>query len=282
MAFGICAKLSIMPTLYIVATPIGNLEDISFRAVRILKEVSLIASEDTRTTRHLLTHFDIHTPLTSYYEHNKSTKLDYLLGKLAQGDVALVSEAGMPAISDPGYELVVAAQQKDIPVVAIPGASAAITALAVAGLPTDQFHYLGYMPRKAGERRKLLEAVAKETVTLVVYESPHRLVEALHDIMSVLGNRRMAVCRELTKLYEEVFRGTVEQAISHFGAPRGEFTLVIEGFKVSSAPVEKTEIIEKLKQMRSSGMVARDATAQLAAESGMSRRELYRIWLMTK
>jgi 16S rRNA (cytidine1402-2'-O)-methyltransferase len=271
-----------MPTLYIVATPIGNLEDISFRAVRVLKEVSLIASEDTRTTRHLLTHFDIHTPLTSYYEHNKSTKLDYLLGKLEEGDVALVSEAGMPAISDPGYELVVAAQQKDIPVVAIPGASAAITALAVSGLPTDQFHYLGYMPRKAGERRKLLETAAKETATLVVYESPHRLVEALHDIMLVLGNRRMAVCRELTKLYEEVFRGTVEQAIAHFGAPRGEFTLVIEGFKVSSAPVEKTEIIEKLKQMRSSGMVAREATAQLAAESGMSRRELYRIWLMTK
>lgn len=271
-----------MPVLYVVATPIGNLEDTSFRAVRILKEVSLIASEDTRTTRKLLAHFGIHTPLTSYFEHNESAKLEYLLQKLEDGDIALVSEAGMPAISDPGYDLVVAAQERGINVVAIPGASAAITALSVSGLPTDQYHYLGYMPRKSGDRRTLLETVASEKVTLIVYESPHRLVEALHDIISVLGNRRIAVCRELTKLHEEVFRGTVEEAVAHFVVPRGEFTLVIAGLKVQDSPVRNSEVVTKLKEMCCSGMTAREAISRIADESGISRRELYRIWLTIK
>jgi len=268
-----------MPTLYVVATPIGNLEDMTFRAVRILKEVSLIASEDTRTTRHLLSHFGIKTPLTSYFEHNKKSKLDYLLSKLEEGDVALVSEAGMPAISDPGYELVVAAQARGIRVVPIPGASAFISALAVSGLPTDACHYLGYLPRKASERRRLLQSAASERVTLAAYEAPHRLNEALHDILSVLGNRRLAVCRELTKLHEEIFRGTVEEAVEHFVEPRGELTLIIEGYVEKLGRTDSSEASARLKQLHRSGATAKEAIAQVASETGISRRRLYREWL---
>ena len=271
-----------MPTLYIVATPIGNLEDMTFRAVRILKEVALIASEDTRTTRCLLSRYEIKTPLTSYFEHNKKAKLDYLLSKLDEGDLALVSEAGMPGISDPGYELVVAAQQRGILVVPIPGASAFISALAVSGLPTDACHYLGFLPRKAGDRKKQLESVAAERVTLAAYEAPHRLIEALHDILSVLGNRRLAVCRELTKMHEEVFRGTVEEALDHFTEPRGEITLVIEGCMSGAAQPETGEVSARLKKMKQSGATAREAVAQVASETGISRRELYRLWLELK
>jgi 16S rRNA (cytidine1402-2'-O)-methyltransferase len=270
-----------MHTLYIVATPIGNLEDMSFRAVRILKEASLIASEDTRTTRHLLDHYAITTHLTSYFEHNKRTKLDYLLSKIDEGDVALVSEAGMPGISDPGYELVVAAAQRGIKVVPVPGASAFISALAVSGLPTDACHYLGFLPRKSSERKKLLESVAAERVTLAAYEAPHRLNEALHDIMDALGNRRIAVCRELTKLYEEVFRGTVEEAIGHFPEARGELTLIIEG-KTQADVVEPEDVTARLIELKKSGQSAREATEKLSSETGISRRKLYSEWLKLK
>jgi len=187
-----------MPTLYIVATPIGNLEDISLRAVRTLREVRLIAAEDTRRTKHLLTTYDIKTPMTSYHEHNKRAKLDYILGCLEQGDIALVSDAGMPGMSDPGYELIVAANQRGIPVVPIPGPSVVITALVVSGLPTERFIYIGFLPRKTNERRRLLESVADEYGTIIVLESPHRLLAALSDALLILGDRRMAVCRELT------------------------------------------------------------------------------------
>jgi 16S rRNA (cytidine1402-2'-O)-methyltransferase len=268
-----------MPTLYVVGTPIGNLEDMTFRAVRVLKEVALIASEDTRTTRHLLTRFEIHTPLTSYFEHSRVGKLAYLMEKLEQGDLALVSEAGMPAISDPGYELVVAAQARGFPVVAVPGPSAAVTALAVAGLPTDKFYYLGFMPRKQSERRRLLQSVAAVATTLVAYEAPHRLNAALRDIIAVLGNRRVAVCRELTKLYEEVFRGTAEEAVAHFTVPRGEFTLVLAGAHPEANGPDAGDIKIKLQQLKASGQPAREAIAQLSAESGLSRKELYRLWL---
>jgi 16S rRNA (cytidine1402-2'-O)-methyltransferase len=268
-----------MPSLYVVGTPIGNLEDMTFRAIRILKEVDLIASEDTRTTRHLLAHFDIHTPLTSYFEHNKATKLDYLLTKLNASDIALVSEAGMPGISDPGYELIAAAAEKGVPVVAVPGPSAAITALAVSGLPTDQFHYLGFLPRKESQRRQLLEAVLTETVTLVAYEAPHRLNQALHDIIAVLGNRRVAVCRELTKLHEEVFRGTAEEAAAHFTEPRGEITLVIAGSREDQVVMSPDEISDKMKELKRAGVTAKDAVARLAVTSGLSRKAIYRLWL---
>ncbi|MDP2954543.1 MAG: 16S rRNA (cytidine(1402)-2'-O)-methyltransferase, partial [Chloroflexota bacterium] len=218
-----------MATLYIVATPIGNLEDITLRAIRVLGEVGLIAAEDTRTTRKLLSRYSIKTPLTSYHDHNKESKLPYLLRVLQEKDMALVSDAGMPGISDPGYELVVKAVEEGIQVVPVPGPSAVTTALAISGLPTDQFVYLGYLPRRRGQRRLALQEVSGESRTLVIFEAPHRLRDSMEDIRAVLGDRRLAVCRELTKVYEEVFRGTVSQALEHFTEPRGEFTLVIAG-----------------------------------------------------
>lgn len=218
-----------MPVLYVIATPIGNLEDISLRALRLLREVNLIAAEDTRTTRRLLNTYNIKTPLTSYHEHSKRAKLDYLLDYLEKEDLALVSEAGMPGLSDPGYELIVAAIERGISVVPIPGASAVITALVVSGLPTDQFLYVGFLPRRKGQRQRLLSSIVDEPRTIVAFETPHRLREALSDIEEILGNRRLSVCRELTKVHEEIFRGRVSQAREHFVEPRGEFSLVIEG-----------------------------------------------------
>jgi 16S rRNA (cytidine1402-2'-O)-methyltransferase len=218
-----------MSVLYVIATPIGNLEDISLRALRLLREVKLIAAEDTRTTRHLLNAHNIKTQLTSYHEHSKRAKLDYLLDYLEQEDLALVSEAGMPGLSDPGYELIIAAIERGISVVPIPGASAVITALVVSGLPTDQFIYLGFLPRRKGQRQRLLSSIVDEPRTIVAFETPHRLREALGDIEDILGNRRLSVCRELTKVHEEIFRGRVSQAREHFTEPRGEFTLIIEG-----------------------------------------------------
>jgi len=218
-----------MPVLYVIATPIGNLEDISLRALCLLQEVKLIAAEDTRTTRHLLNAHNIKTPLTSYHEHSKRAKLDYLLNYLDKEDIALVSEAGMPGLSDPGYKLIVAAIERGISVVPIPGASAVITALVVSGLPTDQFIYLGFLPRRKGQRQRLLNSIVDERRTIVAFETPHRLREALSDIEEILGNRRLSVCRELTKIHEEIFRGRVSQAREYFAEPRGEFSLVIEG-----------------------------------------------------
>ncbi len=268
-----------MPSLYVIATPIGNLEDISLRALRILREVKLIAAEDTRKTRRLLNAYEIKTPMTSYYEHNKLAKLDRILDYLRSGDVALVSEAGMPGISDPGYELIGAACENDIPVIPVPGPSAVTTALAVSGLPTDRFVYIGFLPGKAGARRRTLESVAGEPGTIVILEAPHRISAALEDILAILGNRRIAVCRELTKLHEEVYRGTVSGAIKHFTAPRGEFTLVIEGRGNRERP-ELTENVEKqLHQMYLAGATAKEAVAAVAGETGLPRKELYQTWL---
>jgi len=268
-----------MPSLYVVATPIGNLEDISLRALRTLREVKLIAAEDTRRTKQLLAKYEIKTAVTSYHEHNKWTKLDYILDCLGGGDVALVSDAGMPGISDPGYELILAANRRGIPVVPIPGPSVVITALAVSGLPTERFTYIGFLPHRAGSRRRLLESVADEYGTIVVLESPHRLRAALNDILLVLGDRKIAVCRELTKMHEEVFRGTISQAIEHFTQPRGEFTLVIEGRGEKEKP-QLTEAIERqLLSLRLAGVTAKEAVAKVGGETGLSKRELYRAWL---
>jgi 16S rRNA (cytidine1402-2'-O)-methyltransferase len=268
--------------LYIVATPIGNLEDISLRALRTLREVKLIAAEDTRRTRKLLNAYDIKTPLTSYHEHNKLAKLDYILGCLREGDVALVSDAGMPGIADPGYELIMAAHEEGIPLVPVPGPSVVITALVVSGLDTGQFRYLGYLLARAGARRRQLREIAGEPATLVLFEAPHRLTAALKDILEVLGDRRIAVCRELTKLHEEVFRGTVSEAIEHFTAPRGEFTLVIEGNRQPEKPRLTDGIEKRLRQMKRGGIGAKEAVAELAAETGLSRKELYQAWLKLK
>ncbi|MDD5590660.1 MAG: 16S rRNA (cytidine(1402)-2'-O)-methyltransferase [Dehalococcoidales bacterium] len=268
-----------MPVLYLVATPIGNLEDISLRALRILREVNLIAAEDTRRTKQLLTKYNIKTSLTSYHEYNKKAKLDYVLECLGSKDVALVSDAGMPGMSDPGYDLVVAASERGIPVVPVPGPSAVITALAVSGLPVQRFVYLGFLPRRASSRVKLLESVAGECGSIVVLETPHRLRASLHDIRLALGDRRIAACRELTKVYEEVFRGTISEAIEHFTQPKGEFTLVIAGRDEEAKPKLTVEIEKQLRSMRQSGIRAREAITRTASETGLSRKELYRAWL---
>ena len=265
--------------LYIVATPIGNLEDVSLRAIRILGEVGLIAAEDTRKTRHLLAAYGIKTPLTSYHEHNKLTKLSHLLAYLESGDLALVSEAGTPGISDPGYELIVAATQRGIPVVPIPGPSIVITALTASGLPTNQFIYLGFLPRRKAERRSLLKSIANEPRTIIAFEAPHRLLSTLNDLMEVLGDRQIAVCRELTKLHEEIFRGTVGQAIEHFPEPRGEFTLIIQGKAKGDQPEATNSLEEELRFLRQQGISAKEAVAQVAELTGRPKKEVYRAWL---
>jgi 16S rRNA (cytidine1402-2'-O)-methyltransferase len=268
-----------MPTLYVVATPIGNLEDISLRALRILREVKLIAAEDTRRTRRLAATYDIKTPVTSYHERNKWTKLDYVLKCLEDGDVALVADAGMPGVSDTGHELVLAASERQITVVPVPGASAITAALAVSGLDAQRFTYLGFLPRKAGERRRVLKSVVAESGVVVVLESPHRLAASLGDILTVLGDRRLAVCRELTKIYEEVFRGKVSQAMAYFTEPKGEFTLVIEGKQERGRPELTWEVEDRLRQMHQAGMTAREAVARLSGETGLPRKQLYQAWL---
>lgn len=266
-----------MSTLYVVATPIGNLEDLTFRALRVLGEVGLIAAEDTRVTRKLLSRHGIKTPLTSYHEHNSAAKLPPLLVKLKEHDVALVSDAGMPGINDPGHELVQAAAEAGADVVVVPGPSAVTTAIAVSGLPVEQFVYLGFLPRRRAERRKLLESVALEPRTLVIFETPHRLRAALDDLLTTLGNRRISVCRELTKLHEEVFRGTVSGALDHFVEPRGEFTLVIEGGETPTVSAGQARIL--LSRLRREGVKSREAVSEVVEATGMSRREVYRLWL---
>lgn len=218
--------------LYIVSTPIGNLEDITLRALRILKEVDLIAAEDTRHTGLLLKHFAIETPLTSYFQGNELKKKEFILSKLKQGDrVALVSDAGTPGISDPGFRLIQTAIEDQIPVVPIPGPSAVITALSVAGLPTDAFLFKGFLPHKSKKRRDLLKQLEETRETLIFYESPHRLSETLKDISEIFGDREMVLTRELTKIYEEVLRGKVSEIMNQISERRlkGEITLVISG-----------------------------------------------------
>jgi 16S rRNA (cytidine1402-2'-O)-methyltransferase len=267
-------------TLYLVATPIGNLEDISARALRTLREAHCIAAEDTRRTVKLLSHFDIHTPLVSFHEHSRKETLNSLLARLEAGDVALVSDAGTPLLNDPGAELVSAALAAGHQVCPIPGPSAPLAALVASGLPVGAFVYLGYLPRKTAERQQLLGEIARLPYTLVFLETPHRLLEALSDLEQSLGDRQVAVARELTKLHEEILRGTISQARAHFGlqAPRGEFTLVVAG-----APPRTNETwpLDKLRGMLqerlSHGIPPAQVASQLAAESGWPRRTIYRM-----
>jgi 16S rRNA (cytidine1402-2'-O)-methyltransferase len=267
-----------MGTLYLVATPIGNLEDMSPRAIRVLKKVSLIAAEDTRHTGMLLKHFEIETPLTSYFEHNKLNKLDFILEKLSLGNVALVSDAGTPAINDPGYELVKAALASHFDVVPVPGPSAPIAALTVSGLPTDSFLYLGYLPHKTSDRNKFISNVSNVTYTLVFLESPYRVVESLEDILSVLGDRRICVAREMTKMFEEYWRGTVSGAVEYFKSQpaRGEFTLVVEGKpKDTNEKWTEEQLLEAIKQELQNKKSAKEISSALAETSGWNKKEIY-------
>ncbi len=275
-----------MPTLFVVATPIGNLEDVTLRALRVLRQASLIAAEDTRTTRKLLAHHGIRSRLLSYNEHNKAARIPRLLQALRDGDVALVSEGGTPVISDPGLDLVSAALGVDFDVVPIPGPSAVTAALAVSGLPARQFTYLGFLPRRSGERRRLFASLRHDPRTIVAFESPHRLRRSLSDMHAEWGDRRLAVCRELTKVFEEVFRGSVSQALERFAEPRGEFTLIIEG-ATSAAHGEPVEpraadaARRELARRRRAGQPAKRAVTEVAQTYGLPKRQVYRMWLET-
>lgn len=273
-------------TLYVVGTPIGNLEDLSPRAARVLRSVALVAAEDTRVARRLLAHIGARPRLLSFNEHNWQERLGPVLQALQEGDVALVSDAGMPAISDPGRELVAACAANGIRVESVPGPSAVTTALAVSGLPADSFLFLGFLPRRSRERREKLAEAASSPYTVVLFEAPHRVRATLQDIHGTFGDRPMAVCRELTKLHEEVFRGTSAEALTHFDAPRGEFVLVLAGSDdtqsaAASQEASNDEIRAFLHELRDSGTRGREAAEAAAARFGISRNRAYQLWLET-
>ncbi|MDY6781149.1 MAG: 16S rRNA (cytidine(1402)-2'-O)-methyltransferase [Cyanobacteriota bacterium] len=270
--------------LYVVSTPIGNLEDMTFRAVRILQEADAIAAEDTRRTGKLLQHFQITTPQISYHEHNSRARLAQLLQRLQQGEtIALVSDAGVPGISDPGVELVRACIEHNIDVVPIPGANAAITALVASGCSSDRFVFEGFLPVKGKERRDRLHFLAQEARTLIIYEAPHRLQRTLADFATVFGEDRMVVlARELTKLHEEFWRGTLAEAMAQFQvrSPKGEFTLVIAGKEPAIAvALSASEMKVELKNLLAEGMTRSQASRHLAESTSLSRREIYQLTL---
>jgi 16S rRNA (cytidine1402-2'-O)-methyltransferase len=263
--------------LYLVATPIGNLEDITYRAVRVLREADVIACEDTRWTRKLLEHYEVRKPTISYHEHNEVERSGELAARLCAGEsIALVSDAGMPLISDPGYRLVRAAIEAGVPVHPIPGASAALAALAASGLPTDAFHFAGFLPPKPGQRLKALEALAGERATLVFYEAPHRVLEALEAIEQALGPRPVVIARELTKLHEEFLRGTpadLRAQLAEREAIKGEITLLVG--KANTPEPDDTPVEEAVENLVRSGVARMDAMKQIARRRGLSKREVY-------
>jgi 16S rRNA (cytidine1402-2'-O)-methyltransferase len=263
--------------LYIVGTPIGNLEDITLRALRVLREVSLIAAEDTRKAGVLLQHYRITTPVTSYFEANEREKLDRILNALESGDVALISEAGMPGISDPGYPLIRAAIERGVQIVPVPGPSAHTAALVISGLPTDQFHFAGFLPRKRAQA--VLSELVTDEATLIFYEAPHRLAQTLQVMHEVFGNRPIALCRELTKLYEEVWRGSLEEAVNWVSThpPRGEYTLVVAGATKGNAVWNEAQVREAVLEAMASGLSRSQAARQVSALAGWSRRQVYEV-----
>ena len=275
-----------MGTLYVVGTPIGNLSDLTLRAIRVLGQVDLIAAEDTRVTRKLLSHLDLHVPLTSCHQHNWKSKLPILLKSLESGDVALVTDAGMPGISDPGSDLVAAIAGAGYSVEVVPGVSALTSALAVSGITGDSFQFLGFLPRRNKDRKAGLKSVASSPHPLVIFESPHRVKATLRDLLETLGDRRMAVCRELTKLHEEVFRGAISEAILHFDEPRGEFVLVVLGASEAESAgrpdsLDLEPIEQELARLRETGAKAKEAVALVAQSSGLPKRAVYQMWLDT-
>ena len=278
-----------MPTLYIVGTPIGNLEDLTPRAARILSEVALVAAEDTRVTRRLLSHLGIRPKTTSFHQHNWREKLDSVLAELAEGDVALVTDAGMPGISDPGSELVVAASNAGFKVEVVPGPSAVTAALALSGFAGDAFSFLGFLPRRKKDRQLSLLGSLASAVPLVIFEAPHRLRATLADMDAVFGDRALAVCRELTKLHEEVFRGTAAEALEHFDSPRGEVVIVIQG-KLTETDADglanaedqvsiEEELRRQLSDLKQDGVRAKDAVAMVAEAMGLAKNRVYQVWV---
>ena len=272
--------------LYLCATPIGNLEDITLRVLRILREADLIAAEDTRRARKLLSHYDIHTPVTSYHQHNRKRKGEYLLKLLAEGrQIALVTDAGMPGISDPGADLAAEAINRRIRVIPLPGASAGITALVISGMPTDAFVFEGFLPTAKNSRRAKLRSLINEERPIILYEAPHRLVRVLEDILEICGDGRISAARELTKIHEETIRGTVKEVLEHFRLtePRGEFCLILKNpardsvaaLTETGAPLPTpTEYVTQLEKEGKPRKEAMRATAQIY---GLSRREVYRM-----
>lgn len=268
--------------LYIVSTPIGNLEDMTFRAIRVLKEVALIAAEDTRHTKKLLNHYQICTPVTSYFEHNKLVKGDYIIGKLMEGkDVALVSDAGTPGISDPGYNLIKSAIEAGLDVMAVPGPSAAVAALSISGLPTDRFAFEGFLPAREKARRDRLELLKGEERTLILYESPQRLLSTLKDIRDTIGDRSISVARELTKLHEEALRGTVSEVMASLEGKtvKGEIVIILEGFQ--GEPF-RGSIADELKNAMKEDLSMKEAIEAVAKGLGISKGEVYKESLRLK
>jgi 16S rRNA (cytidine1402-2'-O)-methyltransferase len=266
-------------TLYIVATPIGNLEDITLRAIRILKEADVIAAEDTRHSQKLLSKYDIHTPLTSYHDHNKEEKAPVLVSRLMDGkNIALVSDAGTPGISDPGYFLINLAVDQKIPVVPIPGATAAIAALSVSGLPTDNFVFEGFLPSRHTARLRRLEELKAEKRTLVFYEAPHRILAAMEDILQVLGDRKAVVTRELTKVHEEAIRGSLTEVLARLnsGSTKGEFTIILHG-ATGTREEQHLNTLDYLKDLMSHrGLSKKEAISVAAEELGMPKKDVYK------
>jgi 16S rRNA (cytidine1402-2'-O)-methyltransferase len=267
--------------LYIVATPIGNLEDITLRALRVLKEVHLIAAEDTRHTKTLLNHYGIRTPLTSYHEHNEKAKAHALVPRLKQGEnVALVCDAGTPTLSDPGYRLVEEAIKAGVRVVPIPGVSALTAVLSASGLPTDRFVFEGFLPAKKGPRRDKLGKLCEESRTLVFFEAPHRLKESLRDLFEILGDRQVVLAREVTKLHEEFVRGSLGQvsATMDRGEPQGEITLVVKGSEGETPPPENL-LRAEIRRLRRKGLRVKEIAELLGEKFSFSKREIYRLVL---
>jgi len=269
-------------TLYLVGTPIGNLEDMTFRAVRILQSVDLIAAEDTRHTGKLLHHFQIATPQISYHDHNRHSRTAELLERLQQGKtIALVTDAGMPGISDPGYDLAKACADAGILVVPIPGPTAAIAALTASGLPSDRFVFEGFLPAKPIARRAKIESLQSETRTLIFYEAPHRLRQTLADLALLGDTRQLVLARELTKLHEEIWRGTIRDAIANYGdrAPQGEFTLVVAGAETTQLILSEAALLAELQALLHQGLSRSEASRQLAQQTALPRRQIYQLAL---
>jgi len=267
--------------LYIVATPIGNLEDITLRALRVLREVDVIAAEDTRHTQTLLSHHDIQTPLTSYHEHNEKTKAQELVTRLVRDqNIALVSDAGTPAISDPGFRLVVQAIGAGIRIIPVPGASALTAVLSTAGLPTDRFVFEGFLPAKKKQRRERLQTLRHETRTLIFYEAPHRLKDTLDDIHELLGNRQAVLAREVSKIHEEFLRGPISKLIQALGGGevRGEVTLIISG-SAGESRVDENALKTEIRELKSRGLRVKEIAEVLGEKFGYPKKDIYRLAL---